>query len=162
VGRAVDPVRLCALACLLLLATACGPSSARVAADQAAIQALLKDYVARMAQAYRKGDAQLLAEVATPREVARVAARIRELAQQGRGLRPELERLAVERIDVYAASAATANTIETWDLRVVALGSELPVSEATGQENRIAYSLIREDGRWLVLTRLLRSTSENP
>ena len=161
-GRIVEKARLCALACLLLLTVGCGRSAARVAADQAAIQKVLDDYVARLAEAYRKGDAQPLSEVATPREVARVAARIRELAQQGRALHPELKRLAVEKIDVYATSAATATTIETWDLRVVALGSELPVSEATDQENRIAYSLIREDGRWLVLTRLLRSTSENP
>ena len=46
--------------------------------------------------------------------------------------------------------------------RIVALGSEQTVAESKGQENRVVYSLMRERGRWWVLSRLLRSSTEGP
>ena len=33
------------------------------------------------------------------------------------------------------------------------------VGEAIGQQNRLEYTLIRDQGKWLVLARLLRSSS---
>jgi hypothetical protein len=140
----------------------CGRSPERVAADRKAVEQLLADYARLMSEAYRTGDSAPLAQVATGREVARVATRIRELAEQGRGLRPVLQRQVVESVEAYSATGATATTIETWDLRVVALGSEATVAESPDQENHLVYSLVRESGRWWVLSRLLKSSAESP
>jgi hypothetical protein len=153
-------------ALLLVLAVValagCGPSPERQAADRQAIEQLLSDYARLMTEAYRNGDSAPLAQVATGREVARVATRIRDLAEQGRGLRPVLQRQVVESVESYSATGATATTIETWDLSVVALGSEKTLVESPGQENRLVYSLVREGDRWWVLSRLLKSSSEAP
>jgi hypothetical protein len=145
-----------------VVALGCGRSPERIAADRQAVESLLADYARLMSEAYTSGDTAALARVATGREVARVASRIRELADQGRGLRPVLKRQVVESVESYSATGATATTIETWDLRVVALGSETTVLDSPGQENRLVYSLVREGGRWWVLSRLLKSSSEAP
>jgi len=147
---------------LLALLAACAPSAERTAADRKAIEDLLADYAARLTRAYESGDAAALAEVATGREIKRVEVRIAELAEGGRGLRPRLVRMAVDEIEAQSGTTATATTIETWDLRMVALGSEEKLGESTGQENRVVYTLMREQGRWWVISRLLRSTNESP
>ncbi len=113
-----------------------------------------------MAEAYRKDDPSLLAEVATPREQARVRNAIAELARQGKSLRPTLKSLAVESIEPAGVMTAVVSTLEVWDLRVVAVGSEQTVSESLAQENHLTYNLVEEHGKWLVLSRTLRNSSE--
>jgi hypothetical protein len=147
---------------LLALLAGCGPSAERAAADRQAIESLLADYSARMIRAYETGDTGPLAEVATGREITRVGVRIREMSEQGRALRPRLVRLVVESVEASSATGATTTTIESWDLTLVALGSELTIAESKGQENRVVYSLLRERGRWWVLSRMLRSSTEAP
>lgn len=151
------------LALPLLIASTlpgCAPSEARRAEDRAAIEALLADYASRLSETYRTGDGATLREVATEREVARVLGQVAELSHEGRALRPELRRQAIESIEIHRATAATAVTVETWSLRVVAIGSEAVVSESPEQENRIVYSLTREGGRWWILSRTLRHSTE--
>jgi hypothetical protein len=143
-----------------VLLTACGPSAERREADRREIEALVARYAEKLTQAYRTGDAEPLREVATEREVSRVFGQIQSLAVEGRALRPQLIRQSVETVEIHRATAATATTVETWNLRVVAIGTEALVSESPEQTNRIVYTLNRDQGRWWILSRILRSSSE--
>jgi len=125
-----------------------------------AIEATLAAYASRMEEAYRTGDATPLAEVATEREVMRVGAQLESLAAEGKELRVELLLQAIESLDLYKSNAATVQTVETWRLQVLAYGSETVLSESPEQENRVVYSLIREEGRWRILSRILKQTNE--
>jgi hypothetical protein len=148
-----------AVALIGLLAGACGPMAGGRERDRAEVEALLPEYAEIMSAAYRAGDVTELGRVATEREVNRVRRQIAALAEEGRGLRPELISLRVESVDFNRATA-TAVTVETWNLKVVALGSETVVAESPAQENRIVYSLTHEDDRWWILARILRGSTE--
>jgi hypothetical protein len=143
-----------------LLCAACGPSEARRAEDRQAIERLIADYAAKLSEAYLSGDAEPLRAVATEREISRVFSQIQSLAVEGRALRPQLVRQTVETLEIHRATAATVTTVETWSLRVVAIGTEAVVSESPEQTNRIVYTLNRDQGRWWILSRILRSSSE--
>jgi len=144
----------------LLAALACGSDAAREA-DRRAIETLLAQYATALTAAYESGDPSPIAAVATVREQERVLARIEELAVEGRALRPRLLAQTVTEVD-FGNASATAVAMEVWELRVVAAGSELTVSESPRQENQIVYSLIQESGRWIILQRLLKASSEAP
>ncbi|MBZ0100561.1 MAG: hypothetical protein K8I65_00175 [Thermoanaerobaculia bacterium] len=144
----------------LLAALACGRDAAREA-DRRAIETLLAQYATALTAAYESGDPSPIAAVATVREQERVLARIEELAVEGRALRPRLLAQTVTGVD-FGNASATAVAMEVWELRVVAAGSELTVSESPRQENQIVYSLIQESGRWIILQRLLKASSEAP
>ncbi len=148
------------LTSIALLCLACGPSADLVAAERPAIEKLLADYAGRLSEAYRSADARPLAEAATEREVARVGAQIESLAAEGKALRVVLLLQAIESLDLFKSTAATVQTVETWRLQVVALGSEAVLSESPEQENRVVYSLIREEGKWRILSRILKQTNE--
>ncbi|HSM12864.1 MAG TPA: IMS domain-containing protein [Thermoanaerobaculia bacterium] len=143
-----------------LALSACAPSAEQQAADRAEIERLVGRYAELLAEAYRTRDSGVLGEITTEREVMRVGQRIEELTAEGRELRAELRSLVIEEVDVFDATTAGATTIEVWDLRTVALGSDETVAEAIGQENRVVYTLRKERGRWEILARLLKAASE--
>jgi len=145
---------------LTLSALACRPSDDLVAEESPAIEQTLAAYAQKLAEAYRTGDPRPLAEVATEREVSRVGSQIEELSGAGKELRVELVLQAVESLDLYKSNAATVQTVETWRLQVLAIGSGAILSESPEQENRVVYSLIREEGRWRILSRILKQTNE--
>lgn len=154
------PRALLSAALLLLIGAGCGPSEERRERDRAEINRLLTDYTQRMTEAYRTGSAEVLREVATEREIARVHKRIAELAEGGRMLRAEVRGLRVDSIEFNRATA-TATTGEVWHLQVVAVGSEVVLSESAEQENRVLYSLTRDEGRWWILSRILTDSSDD-
>jgi len=140
---------------------ACSGSGGVSDADRRAIESLLAEYARLMAAAYESGDGKSVAPIATEREQQRLAISISELEAEGRALRPTLQSLAIEAIDPSGRRLVTVNTLEVWDLRVVALGTEQPISESLGQENRLTYTLQRDQSGWHVLARYLRSSSED-
>jgi hypothetical protein len=148
------------LALVLLVSAGCGPSPERREQDRAEIERLLSDYAGRMSEAYRTGSAEALREVATERELARVHARIAELAEGGRMLRAESTSRRIESIE-FNRTSAIATTAETWHLQVIAVGSETVLSESTEQENQVVYSLTRDRGRWWILSRILKVSSDD-
>jgi len=152
-------VRKAFLLALVALVAACGGPSEVSSEERAELEAVIRTYTEKMAAAYQSGDASLILDVATERERRRIAISIAELEDEGRGLRPELQSLAIEAIDRSGNTSVTVSTLEVWNLRVVALGSERSVTEALAQENRLTYSLIREGGQWRVLSRLLRTST---
>jgi len=152
-------LRRFALPLAVLALASCGAGREVGADERLAIEQVLAAYAEAMAEAYRAGDAERIATVATGRERQRLEISIRELADEGRALRPELRSLTIESIERAGHTSVAVNTLEIWDLRVVTLGAEQLVSESLEQENRLTYSLIREAGKWRVLSRLLRTSS---
>ncbi len=143
-----------------LVAAACGPSTARRDQDRAEIEQLLADYARRLSEAYRSGSAESLREVATEREISRVHRQISEQAGNGRMLVADLVSSTVQSVEFNRASA-TATVSETWNLKVLAVGSGAVLSESPGQENQLLYSLTRDGGRWWILSRILARSSED-
>ncbi len=142
------------------LLVGCAGTAERRAADRAAVEKLLAAYPAALAEAYANGTSSPLASIVTGRELDRVDHRIAELRDQGQALRARLLDRTVTSIDLHSATAGTATVREVWTLRVVALGSEETLGESASQENELVYSLIRDHGRWLVLSRMLKHSSE--
>jgi hypothetical protein len=155
-------LRCIGLALTAGLLASCGTQREVDAGMRQEVETRLAEYAARMAEAYASGDASRVAGVATEREVERLRISIEELAVEGRALRPTLRSQVVETLDRAGNTAVAAGTIEVWDLRVVAVGTEQLVSESLAQENRLTYSLVREAGEWRVLSRLLRTSTAEP
>lgn len=148
-------------AAVILLAGACGPPSAEeVAADEEEVRAFLLEYLPKMSEAYRTGDTAPLEPYTTLKERETIKKRVRDLAKQGSVLSPELESLEVEDVVTWSAVNAFVTTVEVWDLRVLAAGSDSVVRETEDQANRVKYQLKREDGRWRVFGRQLQETFE--
>ena len=143
-----------------LLVTACGPSAARRDQDRAEIERLLAEYGRRLSEAYRTGSAQALREVATEREITRVHKQIAQLAADGRMLVAEPVSSTRQSVE-FQRTSATATASETWNLKVVAVGSNAVLSESPGQENQLLYSLTRDGGRWWILSRILTRSSQD-
>ena len=138
----------------------CSRSEKRQAEARAAIETTVRAYAEQMAAAYESQDATRLEGVATGREITGLTRRLNDLAGEGRRLSTTLEEIVFEEIDPYDATNATARTLERWDLRVVHADSGTVLSESLDQKNRVAYQLVRDRGRWLVMFRQLQQTVE--
>ena len=143
-----------------LAAIGCGGSSERRAAADQEIRQTIARYVEAMSEAYREEDARRLAVAATPREVEGLARRLADLGGEGKRLVATLRELEFEAVDAYNSTNATVQTLERWDLRVEHGSTGELLSQAVGQRNRVAYHLVRDQGRWQVLSRQLRETLE--
>jgi hypothetical protein len=85
---------------------------------------------------------------------------VQELAKAGEVLAPELESVQVEDVTVWNEVNAYATTVEIWDVRTYALGTERVVREQLAQPNRVKYQLKRTGGRWRVFWREVERTYE--
>lgn len=147
------PVLLFACA-LLLEASGCGgPSPEGQAADRESIEAFLEEYLPALAQAYRTGDVDVLDPYAAEKEQAAIARRVDDLGEHGEVLAPELVSVQVEDVTSWAEVNAYVTTVEVWNIRTYATGSENVVREELGQTNRVKYQLQRDAGRWRVFWR---------
>ena len=148
------------LACALAVGAAgCGdPSPEEQAADREAILAFLEDYLPALAQAYRTGDVDVLDPYAAEKEQASIAQRVDELGERGEVLAPELVSVQVEDVTSWAEVNAYVTTVEVWNIRTYATGSENVVREELGQTNRVKYQLQRDAGRWRVFWREIQET----
>lgn len=153
------PLLALALLPAFLLTGACGGASPEEAgANRDEIEAFLEEYLPRMAEAYRTGEVEALEAYATQKERAAISTRVREMARSGQILAPELESVAVEDVTVWSGVNAFVTTVEVWDVRVLASGTETVVRDELNQPNRVKYQLKREDGRWRVFGRQLEET----
>jgi hypothetical protein len=66
----------------------------------------------------------------------------------------------VESVETWRHVNAFTTTVEVWDLRVYAAGTDVILSETIDQRNRVKYQLQRQGERWLVLFRELDATFE--
>ncbi len=160
--RRVAPVLLL-LVCLPGLAVlgSCKPTVEEQAAKRDEIAAFLREYLPKMAEAYRTGDTDSLAPYAAQKERESIRKRVRDLAKQGQVLAPHLDSLQVEDVRIWGRVNAYVTTVEVWDIRVLAAGSDSVVRQELDQSNRVKYQLKQEDGRWRVFWRQLEQTFEN-
>lgn len=138
----------------MVMFLACGPSAENIARGENEIRAHLQLYLPQLAEAYTTRDARVVSGAAAPREVAAVHKRIEDITDQGRVLKPVFRSMTVEKIDLWNPYNAYVTTLETWDLRVYAIGSETLLSEQLDEHNRVKYQLRRNDeGEWMILYR---------
>lgn len=160
------PMRASARSCAVLsLALAvlggmagCGSSKESRAVDRQEIQAFLQDYLPKLAEAYRTGNTEPLAPYAAVKERAAIEKRVADLAKTGEVLAPTLKSVQIEDVTVWSVVNAYVTTLEVWDIRTYAAGSDNVVRQALDQRNRVKYQLRREDGRWRVFWRQLEKT----
>ncbi|HUF77812.1 MAG TPA: IMS domain-containing protein [Thermoanaerobaculia bacterium] len=158
-GRSL--VTLLAVLCAGFAAGGCGGSSPEdEAEDREAIEAFLEEYLPQLAEAYRTGEVENLDPYAAEKEQAKIAQTVRELARSGEVLAPELESVRVEDLTVWNEVNAFVTTVEVWDVRTFAVGTERVVREQLGQANRVKYQLKRSGGRWRVFWREIERTYE--
>ena len=154
--------RLLLIALLLasLLAAGCGEPGGDPQVNRAEIEAVLRDYLPKLGQAYAQRDTSILEGLAVPKEMARISLRTEELAETGRVYEPEFKEVTVEDVSVWNYSNAFVTTLEVWDVRSFTLGTHLQVNESLGQRNRVKYQLKRKEGSWVILYRELDQTFE--
>lgn len=156
--RPLAPLLLTALLGGLVLGACGGRSPEREAADRESLQEFFEEYLPRLAEAYRTGEVDVLAPYAAEKERAKISVVVRDLARGGEVLAPELASVRVEELTVWSEVNAYATTVEIWDIRTYALGSENVVREQLGQSNRVRYQLKRERRQWRVLWREIVQT----
>ena len=143
---------------LLLLGCATGDAPEVSVADRTAIRDLLEGYLPVMAEAYDTGRFEELEPFAVEKEIAALRKRINDLALGGRDLRPILRSLEIEDITIWNYSNAFVTTVEVWDLRIFATGTDTVLSEVEAQRSRVKYQVKRRDEGWQVLYRTLDTT----
>ena len=114
-----------------------------------------------MAEAYRTGDTESLASYAAQKEREAIKKRVRDLAKQGQVLAPSLDSLEVEDVRIWSRVNAYVTTVEVWDIRVLAAGSDSVVRQQLDQSNRVKYQLKRDGDHWRVFWRQLEQTFDN-
>ena len=157
---AIQAARLIAvLLVMLVLVVGCDSSKGPSPEDSAAIEKMLLEYLPLLGQAYATGDLGILRPYAVEKEVARLYKAIGDLmSQENRVVEPTLQSLTVEQITVWNYANAFVTTIEVWDLKVLASGTDRITSEVAGQRNRVRYQLKRRDDGWKVLYREIETT----
>ena len=126
--------------------------------DEAAVLAMLEEYLPRLALAYSSGEGSVLEGFAAQKEIAGVKGRIRNLLNESREIHPTFKSVLLEDVKVWRHVNAYATTLEVWDLRVVAEGTDTVLSEVYNQSNRVRYQLKRRDNSWVVLFRQIEDT----
>jgi len=160
----LSPLPVLLVFCLPLLAVAvgaCRPTPEEKAADREEIAGFLREYLPKMAEAYRTGDTESLASYAAQKEREAIKKRVRDLAKQGQVLAPSLDSLEVEDVRIWSRVNAYVTTVEVWDIRVLAAGSDSVVRQQLDQSNRVKYQLKRDGDHWRVFWRQLEQTFDN-
>jgi hypothetical protein len=140
----------------LVVGAGCDPSAERQEVNRDEIKADLEVYLPLLGEAYATGNLEPLREWAVEKEMARVMKRLDDLATQGRRLVPTFRQVTVEDVNVWNYSNAFVTTLEVWDLRILAVGTEDVLAEEVAQRNRVQYQLKREEDHWRVLFRTIK------
>ena len=149
----MNAIRL--LPAMLVLLVACSSGESGESSARQEIEQMLGEYLPVLAEAYSEDDPLRLSEWVAEKEVARVHKRIEELAAQGSMLKPTFQSVTVEDVKIWGNANAFVTTVEVWDLRSVAVGSDQLIQEVEGQVNRVRYQLKKDQGRWRVLFRTI-------
>lgn len=147
-----------ALALLILLfalgLSACGASARSDAADA------VREYADLLPSVYSRGEPGLLAEVATDEEQNRVLMYILYLKQQRENLDTRLVALEVTGTEILdGGERAIVNTEEQWQYRSVDADTGESSAGYTVADYESEYTLILENGAWLVSEVDVRETS---
>ena len=102
----------------------------------------------------------VLTGYAAEKEIAVMEKRIEDLLTESRVIRPTPLSVQLEDVRIFNYANAFVTSLETWDLRVYAAGTDKVLSEALGQRNRVKYQMKRRDDGWVILYRVLETTFE--
>jgi hypothetical protein len=116
------------------------------------IETTLATYLPKLAEAYATREPGRLTGLASGKEIASVQKLIEELADRGEAMAPELVSFTIESAHLWR-STVFVSTLEIWDLRRRATGTEVVLQEYLGQRNRVNYHLERAGESWVVLRR---------
>jgi hypothetical protein len=131
-----------------------------VGVEDGRVLALLERHAELEAPTLRERLAIVLSGVAAEKEVAGMEKRIDDLLAESRVIRPEVRSVVVEDVQIWNYANAFVTTLEVWDLRVYAAGTDRQLSESLEQSNRVKYQMKRTDEGWLVLFRELVTAFE--
>lgn len=131
----------------------CAPTEESADVDREELRGILLEYLPKVAEAYATGNLEPVEPYVSPREVAVLRKNVRELAQQGRTVKTELEELTIESVDVVSYGSVFVTTVEEWSVQVYAQGTDNLLAEDPSQINRVRYQLRREDGEWTIMAR---------
>jgi hypothetical protein len=147
---------------LVLVAVGCGAGAeAELEADKADIEALMSAYLPKLGEAYESGNIEVLRDYVAEKEMASLLKRIGDfMDQEGRVIAPTLQSFTLENVEIWNYANAFVTTLEVWDVRVLASGTDQVLSESLGQRNRVKYQLKRRDEGWQVLHRSIETTLE--
>ena len=157
--RATNALLLALLSLVALPMAGCGGQEELSEADRAAIRETLEAYLPRLAEAYATGNVEVLRPWAAEKELAIVHKKVQDLMdQENRVIQPTLQGFEIEDITPWNYSNAFVTTLETWDIKVLASGTEVVTSEARAQRDRVKYQLKRREDGWIVLYRQIQQT----
>ena len=126
----------------------------------ARVRAVLDGYLELAPLPLRDRLTAILEGYSVEKEIAGLEKRIGDLLAEGRVIRPTVKSIEVESVEVWSHVNAFATTVEVWDLRVYAAGTDVVLSDTVDQRNRVKYQLQRSDQSWHVLFRQLDASFE--
>ncbi len=154
--------RLAVLCMAIAVISGCQASETVSEEDREEIRATLAEYLPAMAEAYSSGNIEVLRGVAAEKEMAIVHKKVKDLMEQeSRVVVPTLQGFEIEDITLWNYANAFVTTLETWDIKVLASGSDFVTSEVEGQRSRVKYQVKRREDGWIVLYRVIETTFEN-
>jgi DNA repair ATPase RecN len=139
----------------LLVAVSCSPSTDDTAEAKEEIQAFLEEFLPALGQAYAQRDAYLVEQYVAQKEIARIGKRLDELSALGQVYEPTVRTITIEDVNIWSHSNAYVTTLEIWDVRRLAAGSDQVLTEALEQPNRVKYQLKRDADGWRALYRTI-------
>jgi hypothetical protein len=126
----------------------CLSASCNKVGDEEA-RAIVRSYIAKLAEAYRVSDAELLDPVATDAEVRRVTALVGIKRDSGLNLDSELLEVTFGKIE-RKKEEILVETQERWRYRDRQIGTGKVVGLPSEDFYSIRYSLLREKDKWRV------------
>lgn len=124
-------------------------------AERAAVEETIRNYLPALGEAYATGNVVPMKPYVVDKEIARVRWQIEEIGNQGKTYEPKFKDLTVENITIWQYANAYATTVEVWDIRSYATGSDTLLSEVLDQRNRVKYQLKKKEDGWKILYREL-------
>ncbi|MFQ5525980.1 MAG: IMS domain-containing protein [Thermoanaerobaculia bacterium] len=144
-----------ALALGALVTTGCSSPAEKDAVAKAEIQVFLEDFLPALGEAYAERDAYRVEAFVAQKEIARIGKRLDELSAQGQVYEPTVRSITIEAVNTWSNSNAYVTTLELWDVRRLAAGTDQVLTEVLEQPNRVKYQMKRDADGWRVLYRTI-------
>lgn len=122
---------------------------------QVEVQEFLEEFLPALGRAYAERNAYLVEDFVAQKEIARIGHRLSELSAQGQVYEPTLRSITIEDLNIWSNSNAYVTTLELWDVRRLAAGTDQVLTEVQDQPNRVKYQMKRNTDGWRVLYRTI-------
>jgi len=130
--------------------------------DRLEIEAAVRGYLERLAEAYSSLDVGKLEGSATANEIAAVQQQLRTLASSGDRVHATLLQVDVTTIQMFRVVNASVETTEVWDVTRYDVYTGHEKGRNTASVQRALLQLRRVDGTWLVSARAVVERPPTP